>query len=77
MEKMKKYTIYRTTESSIELEGKSLKDIESQIEEIDGDDDAWVYNDETFDVVAGKGMCVKSISNEKEFSILDACCGSE
>jgi|19_taG_2_1085344.scaffolds.fasta_scaffold57439_2 hypothetical protein len=57
MEKMKKYTIYRTTESSIELEGKSLKDIESQIEEIDGDDEAWVYNDETFDVVAGMKEC--------------------
>ena len=48
---MKKYTVYRTTESSIELEGKSLKDINSQIEEIDGDDEAWVYDDETFDII--------------------------
>ena len=48
---MNKYTVYRTTESSIELEGKSLKDINSQIQEIDGDDEAWVYDDETFEVI--------------------------
>ena len=60
---MNKYTVYRTTLSSIELEGKSLKDIESQIEEIDGDDKDWVYydeTDETFDVIEhGDGERIK------------------
>ena len=48
---MNKYTVYRGTESFIELEGKSVDDINSQIEEIDGDDDAWCYVAETFEVV--------------------------
>ena len=47
---MKKYTVYRTTLSSIELEGKSLKDVESQAEMIDGDDKDWVYYDEEFKI---------------------------
>ena len=48
---MNKYTVYRTTESSIELEGKSVDDIHSQMTEIDCDDEAWVYDDETFEVI--------------------------
>jgi|TARA_R100001530_G_scaffold64841_1_gene46494 hypothetical protein len=49
-EKMNKYIVYRTTLSSIELEGKSLKDINNQIEEIDGDDKDWVYYEEEFKI---------------------------
>ena len=69
---MKKYTVYRTTLSSIELEGKSLKDINSQIEEIDGDDEAWVYNDETFDVIEhGDGERISDEYGDKELTIAE------
>jgi len=72
---MKKYTVYRTTLSSIELEGKSLKDIESQIEMIDGDDKDWVYYDEEFEVIEhGDGERIVDISTA--LCERDRCCVS-